>query len=278
MKKISINSIIFYTLLILLFSPFLSVVIFSFINFGYGEIQIGTLVGYRELFENSFRFNSIYSILVRAFINASLAVIIALPFSYFLIKKLKIRFRVIILIILTLPFLVNEATRVYSWNFILGGQGIIYRIIQSINPTADPISWLSNSEFSVRLVMLSASIPFAVFVLTLVLSNIRKHFWLASQDLGANNFFEFFKVIIPLSKVGLVSAWSLVFLFSLSMSTEVFFLGGASKHSLRIMINDLLSASKISAVMALGTIFLIFIVLFFSLVLFTQKLLTKKRL
>lgn len=242
------------------------------------RFKLDSFIGYRELFENSFRFNSIYSILIRAFINASLAVLIALPFSYLLIKKLKARFRTIILILMILPFLVNEATRVYSWNFILGGQGIISRIIQSINPTANPISWLSSSEFSVRLTMLAACIPLAVFVLTLILSNIRKHIWYASQDVGANDFFEFFKVVIPLSKVGLASAWSLVFLFSLSMSTEVFFLGGASKHSLRIMINDLLSASKISAVTALGTIFIIFIVLFFCIVLFIQKLLTTKKL
>ncbi|KKP35298.1 MAG: Spermidine/putrescine transport system permease protein potB [candidate division TM6 bacterium GW2011_GWF2_32_72] len=181
--------------------PILLIVALSFIQFD-GPFQFPrlTLVYYLSLLEWP-----IAKIILRSIFLAAIASIcsflIAYPFSYFLVMKIK-RFKVAFLFLLILPFWTNFLLQVYGWYYILDDGGLVNQTFLYLGLISSPLHMLNNF-FAVNLLMIYCYLPFMILPIYSSLEKLDKSLIEASLDLGATPLQTLFNVTIPLTKVGI---------------------------------------------------------------------------
>ncbi len=145
--------------------------------------------------------------IVYALIATVITLLIAYPMSYFM-TKLKIRSQKMIMLIVMLPMWMNFLIRTYSWITILSNTGIINSFLGKLG--IEPLK-LINTPGAVILGMVYDFIPYMILPIYSVMSKIDNSLLEASDDLGANAFNKFKRVIFPLSRPGVISGITMVF-------------------------------------------------------------------
>jgi ABC-type spermidine/putrescine transport system permease subunit I len=255
----------FNILFLLLIVVVLCVPIFGIIFAGGNVIyhlinqQLAPLGG-RVIFGDYVRGRAIINILERSVTNSVFVVAMSLPFVYILIRGMTKNIKLLVLSLMSLPYLINEAIRIFSLKIMLSYFfGYITYIIPFYDSTYSSI--ISNSEIGVLFGMYIGTFSFSVFVTIISMLFISEDIWRSSQDLGATVVFEYINIYLPLARYGALLSFFIIIIMGLSMSTEVAFMGGASRQSMRIIINDLLSASKIDVVMLFGFVIVVMVIL-----------------
>ena len=150
--------------------------------------------------------------IVYALIATVITLLIAYPMAYFM-TKLKIRSQKMIMLIVMLPMWMNFLIRTYSWITILANTGIINSFLQKLG--LGPVK-LINTPGAVILGMVYDFLPYMILPIYSVMSKIDNSLLEASDDLGANAFNKFKRVIFPLSRPGVISGTTMVFVPSVS--------------------------------------------------------------
>ena len=159
------------------------------------------------------RFKKAFAIsIVYATISTLITLILAYPMAYFM-TKLKISSQRMIMMIVMLPMWTNFLIRTYSWISILANTGIINTLLDKLG--IGPLK-LINTPGAVILGMVYDFIPYMILPIYSVMSKIDNSLLEASEDLGANTFNKFKKVIFPLSRPGVISGITMVFVPSVS--------------------------------------------------------------
>ncbi len=216
----------------------------------------GTAQAYKEILEPH-RMVALLRIVRRALIIATLDIIIAAPMSYLLVRHLSSDKRRLLMFCLMLPFFTSEVIRAFSWRMILGTNGIVNQVKAWIIPQSKPVEWLLFSEVGVIIVLVAGTLTFAIFPTVLALSRVPNVLWTVSDEMGATRRTEFFRIALPLSKLGLATGWIITFMFALNASVEVIVIGGTNQVSVIQMITSLESAGKLADVFALTVILLV---------------------
>ncbi len=150
--------------------------------------------------------------IVYALIATVITLLIAYPMAYFM-TKLKVRSQKMTMLIVMLPMWMNFLIRTYSWITILANTGIINSFLQKIG--LEPVK-LINTPGAVILGMVYDFLPYMILPIYSVMSKIDNSLLEASDDLGANAFNKFKRVIFPLSRPGVISGITMVFVPSVS--------------------------------------------------------------
>ncbi len=150
--------------------------------------------------------------IVYAIIATVITLLLAYPMAYFM-TKLKVSSQKMIMMIVMLPMWMNFLIRTYSWITILANTGIINTVLQKIG--LGPVK-LINTPGAVILGMVYDFIPYMILPIYSVMSKIDNSLLEASDDLGANAFNKFKRVIFPLSRPGVISGITMVFVPSVS--------------------------------------------------------------
>ena len=159
------------------------------------------------------RFKKAFAIsIVYAAISTVITLILAYPMAYFM-TKLKISSQRMVMMIVMLPMWTNFLIRTYSWISILANTGIINTVLGKLG--LGPLK-LINTPGAVILGMVYDFIPYMILPIYSVMSKIDNSLLEASEDLGANAFNKFKKVIFPLSRPGVISGITMVFVPSVS--------------------------------------------------------------
>ena len=98
----------------------------------------------------------------------------------------------------------------------------------------------SANDMNIIITMIIACLPFAIFICTASLKTIPVINWKVSDDLKLNQFSKFFKIALPLSKTTIFGCFITVFFVSFALSSEVLFLGGDTKISIRSFVLSLM--------------------------------------
>jgi spermidine/putrescine transport system permease protein len=254
MEKQLIKSTVIIGILIFLLSPIITMCIYSIIEF---NSNILSLSGFNEIFKDV-RLHEIKQISARSLIVCLTSSSIAYIISYIIVLYTDKKFQRIFLILITLPFVVNEAIRIFSWQNFLSDNGNLNNIISFIlNGNIRIFS--SASDLNIKTIMIITCIPFAIFICFGLLKTIPNEYWVVSDDLKINHISKFLKVGLPLSKTAILSSILTTFFVAFALSSEVNFLGGASKVSTRGFILSLMSSSKYEAIFAFGFVILLVI-------------------
>ncbi|MBO5370606.1 MAG: ABC transporter permease [Clostridia bacterium] len=129
-----------------------------------------------------------------------------------------------LLMLFVLPMWMNVMLRLYAWLTVLQPDGLLNVFLSALGlPKLD----IMYTYSAVVLGTVYDFIPFMIMPIYSVLIKIDGSVIEAAQDLGANKFKVFFKVILPLSMPGVVSGITMVFLPALtSFYISDFFSGG----------------------------------------------------
>ena len=115
--------------------------------------------------------------------------------------------------IVMIPMWMNFLIRTYSWITILANTGLINTLLSKLG--IGPLK-LINTPGAVILGMVYDFIPYMILPIYSVMSKLDKSLLEAAEDLGSNSFTKFKKVIFPLSRPGVISGITMVFVPSVS--------------------------------------------------------------
>ena len=157
--------------------------------------------------------------------------------------------------LIVLPLMISPVARTYAWIVILGRTGIVNQALTSVGLTDAPLRILF-SETAIFIGLLQLFLPLMIISLVSALENMPRDAISAARVLGANWLQVFWKVILPLTKEGLVIGGTLVFTGSLTAYITPAILGGSKVLMLETLLyqrvtiaNDFASASVIAMIL-----------------------------
>jgi putative spermidine/putrescine transport system permease protein len=157
--------------------------------------------------------------------------------------------------LVVLPLMISPVARTYAWLVILGRAGIVNKALMLIGLTDEPVRVLFT-QTAVFIGLLQLFLPLMVHSLVSALENMPNDVIPAARVLGANWLQIFVKVVLPLTREGLVTGGTLVFAGSVTAYITPAILGGSKVLTLvtllyqRVTIaNDLVSASVIAFIL-----------------------------
>ena len=241
--------------------PLLLIVFFSFTSKVDGRF-VFSFENFQRLFEPIYFTVFIRSIWL-AVLSTVLCLILGYPIAY-MISKLPIKRRNMLILLFILPMWMNFLLRTYAWMAILGRDGLINTLLGYIG--IGPIKML-YTDGAILLGMVYNFLPFMILQINTALTKMDKSLLEAAQDLGANKFQTFWKVIFPLSLPGVVSGITLVFLPAVSsffipklLGGGQFFLIGNVIENQFITVGEWNFGSAISMIMAVIMMLLMMLV------------------
>ena len=241
-KKIITFSI--YFIAIFTIAPLIFILFYSFTTRGiYGNIEyIFTLENYSKII-NPIYFKIFLRTLLFASSNTLLCILLGFPVAYYISIKKNSKIKNILLFLVILPFWSNFLIRTYAWIILLRSEGVINTALISVGIIDQPLNILFNS-FSVMLGMFYSYIPLAILPMYSSLEKIDNNFIDAAYDLGASHFRTLTKIIIPLSKKGILTSTLLVFVPSFGEFVIPDILGGSKSILLGNIIKDQFISSR----------------------------------
>jgi len=157
--------------------------------------------------------------------------------------------------LVVLPLMISPVARTYAWIVILGRTGIVNDVIVGLGLSETPIRLLFT-ETAVFIGLLQLFLPLMIISLVSAMENIPRDVVPAARVLGASWFQVFFRVILPLTKEGLVIGGTLVFTGALTAYITPAILGGSKVLMLETLLyqkvnvsNDFVSASVIAMIL-----------------------------
>ena len=157
--------------------------------------------------------------------------------------------------LIILPLMISPVARTYAWIVILGRTGIVNQALMLFGLTDEPLRILFT-EMAVFIGLLQLFLPLMIISLISALENLPKDAVPAARVLGANWFQVFWKVILPLTREGLVVGGTLVFTGSMTAYITPAILGGSKVLMLETLLyqqvtvaNNFVSASVIAFIL-----------------------------
>ena len=194
---------------LLIVLPMLIIVFYAFSTQGNDVIPV------KITFENFIRFFSdpiFFEVLLRSIKLALITTIICILLGYpaaYIIAQLRPDSQSVMVLMVTLPQLINMLVRTYAWRGIL------------LNTSFSP-------EVKLYIGMVYNFLPYMILQIYTSLSKMDPSLVPAAHDLGCNDREAFLRVTLPLSVPGIISGITLVFLPAVSSFFIPKLLGGGS--------------------------------------------------
>ena len=174
-----------------------------------------------------------------AVIATLICFLLAFPAGY-LLSRMKTRRQNMMLLLIMLPMWMNFLLRTYAWMTLLENEGLINHFLELLG--IGPLSMI-NTQGAVVLGMVYNFLPFMILPLYSVMAKIDPSLFEAAADLGCNPMLSIWKVLIPLSRPGIISGITMVFVPSVSTFIISRMLGGGQN----MLIGDLIEKQFIGS-------------------------------
>lgn len=186
-----------------------------------------TLANWTKFFEERIFMMPFMRTLIFALVCTICTLLLTYPVAYFLAKHVKRRNQMILLLLLLIPFWVGEIVRTYAIMILLGNNGAINLLLRSVGLIERPIPFMYTT-FSMSLGIVYLTALYMLLPLYSALEKIPDSYREAAADLGAGAWTRFWRVTLPLSREGITSGCTLVFLISTGFYATPVLLGGPS--------------------------------------------------
>ena len=186
-------------------APLLFVIYFAFTdaNGGFTFSNILNLSNYGEIF-------------LRSVLFALIATVVCLLLGYplaFCMSRLKPSTQKVLILLLMLPMWISLLIRTYSLLALLDNGGLLNSLLNKLNM---PAMKIVGTRGAVILGMVYDFLPYMVLPIYTTLSKLDVRYFEAAEDLGCSRIATIFKVALPLSKGGIISGITMVFVPSIS--------------------------------------------------------------
>jgi spermidine/putrescine transport system permease protein len=196
---------------------------------------------------------TVWNSLRYAGLTTILCLAIGYPVAYW-ISRHGGRQKILLLLLVMLPFWTSYLIRTYAWMTILRDNGIVNSLLQVVGLTSEPLILL-NTDLAVVLGMTYGFLPFAILPLFVSIDRLDPSLVGAARDLYANGRSAFLHVTLPLTMPGVVAAAILTFIPAMGDYVTPDLLGGAQTTTIAKIVQTLfLSARDWPAGAALGAL------------------------
>ncbi len=202
-------------------------------NPGFQNYVQATRPEYLPAFANSLRYAGITTVL---------SILIGYPIAYW-ISRYGGRRKILLLILVMLPFWTSYLIRTYAWMMILRDNGVLNSILQAFGLTQEPLVLL-NTDFSVVLGMTYGFLPFAILPLYVSIDRMDRHLVEAARDLFASGRGAFLHVTLPITMPGIIAAALLTFIPAIGDYVTPDLLGGAQTTTIAKIVQVLFTSGR----------------------------------
>jgi spermidine/putrescine transport system permease protein len=177
-----------------------------------------------------------------ASITTVLSLSIGYPVAYW-ISRYGGRHKILLLILVMLPFWTSYLIRTYAWMIILRDNGIVNGALLELGLLDDPLEML-NTDFSVILGMTYGFLPFAILPLFVSIDRLDHSLVQAARDLYASGRGAFLNVTLPLTMPGIIAAGLLTFIPALGDFVTPDLLGGAETTTIAKIVQVIFTSGR----------------------------------
>lgn len=192
-----------------------------------------TLNNYAALLSPQFAWVFLRSLII-ALLTTGACLVLAYPFSYFLVKS---KHQSVLLLLIIIPFWTSSLVRTYALIAILKLNGILNAILLALHIIENPLALL-YTNFAVASGLVYTLFPFMVLPIFNNMERFDFRLIEAAKDLGAGKLSIFFRVFLPNTARGIISGCSLVLLPAMTLFYIPNILGGARSVLLGNMIQN----------------------------------------
>jgi spermidine/putrescine transport system permease protein len=164
--------------------------------------------------------------LLLALATTLICLLLGFPVAHFIAQQPSSALRNLLLFLVTLPFWTSFLIRTYAWILLLRTEGIINNALLAVGIIQQPLPLL-YSNFAILTGLVYTELPFMILPLYTALDKIDRSQLEASSDLGCTAWQTFWRVLVPLSRHGIIAGVVLVFVPSVGAYLTPDLLGGA---------------------------------------------------
>lgn len=214
-----------FWLLVFFLIPLGVVLAYSFASRGaYGQVIWRlTLENYTRFFDWLYIRVFLVSVWI-ALLTTVICLVIGYPFA-FVMARVPRRWRNALLVLVMVPFWTNFLVRTYAIMLLLRNEGLINSALRWLGIIEQPVTMLFTT-FAVVLGLVYGYLPFMILPLYASIEKFDFTLVEAAQDLGANTWQVFTRVMLPLTMPGVVAGSILVFIPSVGAFVTPDLLGG----------------------------------------------------
>ena len=172
----------------------------------------------------------VYTI-VRTVRIAAVTTLLSLLMSYpvaWMMARATGRAKSLLTLAVFLPFWTSYVIRTFVWVPMLGRNGLVSYVLQSLGISDTPVDGLLYNEGTVYIGLIYVYTLFLILPIYVSLSKLDPAILEASADLGAGPVRTFLRVVLPLSMPGVLSGCTMVFLLCCGAYVTPQLLGGTS--------------------------------------------------
>lgn len=169
-------------------------------------------------------------------VTTLICVVLGYPIAY-LISMVDKERKATLLFWVLLSFWTSFLVRAFAWIVLLGRNGVINKLLLSLDIISSPASLLYNFG-SVLVGMMNALLPLAVPAMLSVMENIDRNLPRAAATLGAGPGMVFWRIYFPLSLPGVAAAGIMVFVTAIGFFIVPALLGGRRETMITQLIID----------------------------------------
>ena len=172
----------------------------------------------------------IYSVIILRSVWISLlttivCLLMGYPLSFFIATRKNQYVRQFTMFLIILPFWTNFIVRTYALKTIIAADGPLAGLLNSLSLHTGPLDLLNTRE-AVIIGLVYSYLPFMVLPIYAAVEKFDFRFVEAANDLGANDWKTFWRVVFPMTLPGVVAGFILVFIPTIGAYVTPDLLGG----------------------------------------------------
>ncbi|KPU84823.1 ABC transporter permease [Marinosulfonomonas sp. PRT-SC04] len=201
-----------------------------------GPNDVYTLSNYQHLLYGSDETHQTYNtvdlmVFMRTIIAAAMVTVfnifLCYPLAYFLGQSKGSGFVRLLVVLLIIPYWINEILRAFALRIIFGDSGLLNEVLMFLHLISEPIDFIRQD------IALYAGLGYAYILLMLfpmynVIESLDRNQIEAARDMGASWVRIHLRIVIPHAKPGIVSGATMVFMLSAGALAAPQILGGPS--------------------------------------------------
>lgn len=186
--------------------------------------QAFTVENYVRFFADPYYREVFYSTVWVAALCTVLSLVLGFPVAYFLART-RSRFKSTFIILLVFCLMVGNVVRAAGWMIILGRAGVLNAVLGHLG--VPPMDFM-YTKGAVVVGCTAVVMPYFILTLQSVLEGIDFSIEEAAQNLGANFFTAFRRVVLPVATPGVAAGTVLIFILCMNAYATPVLLGGTS--------------------------------------------------
>ncbi|TYL49177.1 ABC transporter permease [Marinomonas sp. IMCC 4694] len=172
-----------------------------------------SLTNYETLFNNQIHLKIFFKTIWSSVLVTTITLLVSYPIAFYLAKVATPQKAALCLLLLVIPFWINEILRTFSWYIILAYKGPLNALLLGLGIIDRPVRFLSG-DGGVLIGMVYAYILFMIFPIYNAIESLDTNQIKAARNLGAGWIRTHWRVIIPHAKPGIATGCVMTFMLA----------------------------------------------------------------